>query len=61
MSAVVLWLILPMARLVILEQHIDRQPPTVVTQATTWLEAVLALVKLQEYGLVVHLAVKVCC
>ena len=51
-----------MAELVtLLEQHMDRQPPTVVTQATTWWEAVLALVKLQAVGLEVHLPVKVCC
>ena len=50
-----------MARLIsLLEQHLDRQPPTVVTQATTWWETVLALVKLQECGLGVHLPVKVC-
>ena len=30
-------------------------PPTVVTQATTWWETVLVLVKLQEIGLGVHL------
>ena len=44
----------------LLEQHSDRQPPTVVTQATAWWETVLALVKLQEIGLGVHLPVKVC-
>ena len=50
-----------MARLIsLLEQHLDRQPPTVVTQATTWWETVLALVKLQESGLGVYLPVKVC-
>ena len=50
-----------MARLLsLLEQHWDRMPPTVVTQATTWWERVLALVKLQEIGLRVHLPVKVC-
>ena len=49
-----------MARLItLLEQHSDRQPPTVVTQATTWWETVLALVKLQEIGLGVHLPVQV--
>ena len=58
---VALWLIQTMARLImLLEQHLDRQPPTVVTQATTWWETVLALVKLQEIGLWVHLPVKVC-
>ena len=45
--------------LTLLEQHLNRQPPTVVTQATTWWETVLALVKLQEIGLGVHLPVKV--
>ena len=50
-----------MARLLtLLEQHSDRMPPTVVTQATTWWETVLALVKLQEIGLGVHRPVKVC-
>ena len=44
----------------LLEQHLDGQPPTVVTQATTWRETVLALVKLQEIGLGMHLHVKVC-
>ena len=49
-----------MATLVIvLEQQLDRMPPTVVTQATTWWETVLALVKLQEIGLGVYLPVKV--
>ena len=47
--------------LTLLEQHLDRQPPTVVTQATTWWETVFALVKLQESGLGVHLPVKVPC
>ena len=37
----------------------DRMPPTVVTQATPWWETILALVKLQEIGLGVHLPVKV--
>ena len=50
-----------MAELVILLQRMDRQPPTVVTQATTWWEAVLAHVKLQEHGLEMHLPVDVCC
>ena len=44
----------------VLEQHLNRQPPTVVTQATTWRETELALVNLQEIGLRVHLPVKVC-
>ena len=36
----------PMARLITpLEQHLDRMPSTVVIQATTWWETVLALVK----------------
>ena len=49
-----------MARLVtLLEQPLDRQPPTVVTQATTWWETVIALVKLQECGLEVNLPVNV--
>ena len=50
-----------MARLItLLEQHSERMPPTVVTQAITWWETVLALVKLQEIGLGVNLPVKVC-
>ena len=54
------WLIQSMARLItLLEQHSDRQPPTVVKQATAWWETVLTLVKLQEFGLGVHLPVKV--
>ena len=58
---VVLWPTQPMAKLVtLLDQHSDRQPPTVVIQATTWWEAVLAYVKLQECGLGVHLPVNVC-
>ena len=49
-----------MAKLVtLLEQHLDRQPFTVVIQASTWWEIILALVKLQECGLKVHLPVKV--
>jgi len=51
-----------MAKLVIpVEQHLDRQPPTVVIQATTWWETVITHAELQECGLVVHLPVKVCC
>ena len=46
--------------LALLEQHLDRQPPTVVIQATIWWEALIALVNLQECGLVVYLPVKVC-
>ena len=50
-----------MARLItLLEQHLNRQPPTVVTQAITWWETVLSLVKPQEIGLGVNLPVKVC-
>ena len=44
----------------LLEQHLDRQPTTVVTQVTTWWETVIVLVKLQECGLEVHLPVEVC-
>ena len=54
-----LWLIQLMATLVTLEQRMDREPPTVVIQATGLWEAALALVKLQEGGLGVHLYVKV--
>ena len=43
----------------LLEQQLDGMPPTVVTQATTWWETVLALVKLQESGLGVNLPVYV--
>ena len=50
-----------MAELVTLLQHMDIEPPTVVTQAITCWEAVLAHVKLQEGGLGVHLRVHVCC
>ena len=42
-----------------MKQHLDRQPPTVVTQATIWWETELALVKQKEVGLGVHLLVKV--
>ena len=45
----------------VLEQHLDRQPHTVVIQATAWWEAVLVYAKLQESGLGVHLLVNVCC
>ena len=49
-----------MAELVtLLEQHMEREPPTVAIQATIWWEVVLALVNLQEDGLGVHLPVKV--
>ena len=58
---VAIWLIQPMARLItLLEHYWDRMPPTVVTQATTWWEIVLALVKQKESGLGVHLPVRVC-
>ena len=51
-----------MAELVTLvEQHMEREPPTVAIQATTEWEAALALVSLQEGGLGVHLHVHVCC
>ena len=43
----------------LLEQLMDRQPSTAVTQATTWWVTVLALVKPQEIGLGVPLPVKV--
>ena len=53
-----------MAKLItLLEQQWDKQPPTVVIQATSWWEAVLAVlacVKLQEYGLGMNLHVNVC-
>ena len=42
----------PMAKLItVLEQHLDKQPPTDVTLATTWWETILAYVKLMECGL----------
>ena len=48
-----------MAKLVtLLEQHLDRQPPTVVIRVTTWREKV-AHVKLQECGLGMNLRAKV--
>ena len=51
-----------MAKLVTLgEQHLDRQLTTFVIWATTWWETALAIVKLQDSGLEVHLPVKVCC
>ena len=51
-----------MAELVtMLEQHMEREPPTVAIRATRLQEAVLALVYLQEGGLGVHLPVHVCC
>ena len=49
-----------MVRLVTLvEQHLDKQLPTIVTLGTIWWEAAIAHVKLQECGLGVHLPVKV--
>ena len=48
-----------MAKLVTLEEHMDTELPTVVIQATTEWEAVVALVYLQERGLGVHLSVDV--
>ena len=55
-------MLLPMAKLItVLEQHLDRQPPTVVIQATPWRESVHAHVKLMECGLAVNLPVKVSC
>ena len=45
----------------LLELHLDRLPPTVVIQATTWWETVITHAELQECGLVVHLPVKVRC
>ena len=45
--------------LTLLEQYLDRLPLTVVIQAIIWWEAVIALVKLRECGLGVHLPVKV--
>ena len=51
----------PMAKLVtLLELHLDRQPPTVVIQGTTWWETAIIHAELQECGLVVHLPVRVC-
>ena len=48
----------PMAKLIkLLEQQRDEEPPTVVMQGTTWWEAVLEHVKLQESGLGVNLPV----
>ena len=50
-----------MAELVTLvEQHMERELPTVAIHATTEWEAVLALVYLQEGGLGVHQHVHVC-
>ena len=61
MWTVALCLIQLMGKLItLLEHHLDRQPPTVVTQATTWWETVLAHVNLQGIGLGVHLLAKVC-
>ena len=49
-----------MAELVTLEEHMDRELPTVAIQATTEWEAVVGLVYIQEHGLGVHLHVHVC-
>ena len=49
-----------MAELVTLEEHMDRELPTVAIQATTEWEAVVGLVYIQEVGLGVHLHVHVC-
>ena len=58
---VVLWLIQPMAKLVtLLEQHSDRQLPTVVILVITWWETVFECVSLQECGLGVNLPAYVC-
>ena len=51
----------PMAKLVtLLEQNLDRLPPTVVIQATTWWETALVHVKLQECGQGVNLPAGKC-
>jgi len=44
----------------LVEQHLDRQPLTVVTQGIGWWEAAFALVKPQEHGLGAYLPVNVC-
>ena len=41
----------------LVEQHLEKEPPTVAIQAIIWWEAVLAHVKLQDCGLGVHLPV----
>ena len=57
---VVVWVTQPMAKLVtLLEQHLERQPPTVVQHTTNWWEVVFAHVKLQESGLGMHLPVNI--
>ena len=43
----------------LLEQHLDKQPTTVVIQDITWWEVVIAHVKQQQCGLGMHLPVKV--
>ena len=49
-----------MAELVTLvEPHVDREPPTVVIQATTEWEAVVADVRVQACGLGIDLSVEV--
>ena len=51
----------PMAKLVtLLEQNSDRQPPTVVIQATIWWETALVYVKPQKGGLGVYLPAGKC-
>ena len=50
-----------MAELLTPEQHLDRQPPTTVIQATTSWEAEAEHATLQEVGLGVNLLVGVCC
>ena len=51
----ILWLTQLIARLVTLgELHLDRQPPTVVMQATAWWETVLTHVKKYGLGLNLH-------
>ena len=42
----------------VVEQHLDRQPPTVVIQATIWLEIAIVHVKLQVDGQGMHLRVR---
>ena len=51
-----------MAKLVtLLEQPSGTQAPTVVIQATVWLETALVYVMTQECGQGVNLHVRVCC
>ena len=54
------WLTQPVAKLAtLLEQYLDRQPPTVVIQVTTWWETAIVHVKLMECGLGVNLPASV--